>query len=456
MTKSIDSNDASKKMPIYNQVIGPNKDKFNDHESFEALKKFVDSCEKKMKTVNKLTEGEKGLFYNDYISAMYNLSLYYSYGKELDLNRAWQLVCESYRLLNKNEKYFDPINYSRQWQLCNQRMGNIRFEKFRRYNLIEELDEAEKYFLRNLDYNYPPSLIALATMYNAESLPKYDKNLAFQMYLKLANLTNYKQDYGFIVNVAQFMVGNFYKEENDLKNAIKYYKLCGEATKYFNLNEDEDPLKIAEELNKKISKFTDKHDYVVSLFSDKAKKYLEDEHYMFIETSLLVYDFLSQQDNEFLDYSSAIMPILKCVESLLYPIFAKDYFNFLKNKKSINFLDVPKQFKKQNKDEFLENVFGLEYGNILHMCVYESLMQTERYKARPYFVEFLQSRNIDNAEEKIIKFANHLKDVKDKYRNESAHKNRIIKIQAENCLNYLLKTIKFINEFLEDLYPNEK
>ena len=207
-----------------------------------------------------------------------------------------------------------------------------------------------------------------------------------------------------------------------------------------------------EELKSKDTKYTEKHKEVLEMFSEKAKKHLQYEHYIAIETSLLVYDFLKNNENPNLDYSSAIIPILKCVEDLLFQIFGIDYFKFVKHqielKKEIDYNDLPRNFKYKNQEKLVDKVDIMEYGSIIYACCY-------MYKEKPIkniFLEFLKDRGIKDNEKIAREFVDDLIYIKDNYRNYTAHRGRIRIYQAEDCLDYLLRTIKFINKFLEELY----
>lgn len=174
-------------------------------------------------------------------------------------------------------------------------------------------------------------------------------------------------------------------------------------------------------------------------FNHQTINMMNNDIKVFINTSLNIYNYIECSKFN-MDYSAALIPCMKGVELLLYNITIK-YLNFVKKhyKKSINFNFIHKNFKyKDNNNNWLmkENIDRIEYGQVLNSMAKKI---EEDWVLNVYFKDFYtqNTENKNNIEEALLSFVKRLDDMTQR-RNRVAHKGRIFKKDADECIKKLI------------------
>jgi tetratricopeptide (TPR) repeat protein len=332
------------------------------------------------------------------------------------------------------------------------------------YSKIKDYKNSILCFEEGLKLNHIPSIYNLAATFNDENNEFYDQQLAGDLYIKAAN-TEYDGIGNKSVALTTLVIscinaGRTYFERDKAEKGIEMFE------KALKTGGNKIPNEIRNYINSKINsvrnpknnniKFTSKHDKVVSLLSKKTLNHLSDQHFIFIETSLLVYDFLHESKFQNLDYSSAIMPILKCIENILFPILGKEYLAYLNKLNNVDFSKIPINFwkldKRINKKVLLKDIVTMDMGKYLYVISDNPYSIEDEISLNASFLNFMKLKGIDNDRFIYIDFIKKLIDVKDRYRNIASHRDIVDEHLANDCLDYLLNTIKFINKTVETFF----
>lgn len=214
-------------------------------------------------------------------------------------------------------------------------------------------------------------------------------------------------------------------------------------------------------INKKTAADAALKQYFSELTLSKMPEYVK----VFIFTSLELKKYIDEQlkNDVVLDYSGATMPVMKALEAILFEIFANSYLAYLNSLKDINLKLINRNFKYEDKStkttKLKNSLERLECGDALYLAcdIKRAFSQNgDNYECEivdvipvKYFADFCKEVcGINNPEEIIKEFANRLIVIKD-LRNNSAHKNRIDKKEADKVSEYLIENYKFINFLYE-------
>ncbi len=339
------------------------------------------------------------------------------------------------------------------------------------YWLKKDEDKMIDNFERAIDLNHIGAMNNLAYFYADESSPYYNLEASKDLYLRGSNL---KIDEKYITKnmlvqrkLIQFLMcirtAHIMHQETDYAEAIQYCNHALELENTYHFSKDIVPkierLKDSAmyRLNEQIVK-TSKRETIENMFSDKAKKHMTEENYVLIETSLLIYEYLNSLHNDSLDYSSATISALKCLESILFQVIGLEYYDYIAKLNHVDYSLVPKDFKKKQRDKYLNKLCSrkslrMELGSFIYACSTRD-MDTGKYVVNELFNEFMIDRGIKDFADHIDDFIKKLVEIKDFYRNPTAHKERVDKTTAQDCLDCLLNTIRYINMCLDLLYKN--
>lgn len=402
------------------------------------------------------------------VIAHYSEKLYLG---KVDYNEAIKFSRIAIQLLQEidlNDEYFLILNQEQKDAVLKtktQYLRNTFYNTGNVYFLIGDTAKSIEFYTKGSDLKHIPSIFNLAAIYSEENSIFFDKSLGGDMYIEAANTEfdgNGNDNNALTIkSISYAKAGSVYLERRQYDNALSMYEnalreefspyVPNDAFQYI-----QSRIRLIESIKLKESKYSPKHDYVLKLLSEKAQRHLNEQHYIYIETSLLVFDFLNENKYEYLDYSSAIMPILKCLENLFYPIIGVEYLNYLKTLNNIDFERIPNNFVTKNyktKEKCLVNkIDGLELGNCLYAIAYRPF--SDQMILNKYFLNFMVSRGVKQKDSIYIQFVKELGEIKDRYRNVAAHKDMVDHLLAKDCFDYLLETIKFINRFLENFYPD--
>ena len=248
---------------------------------------------------------------------------------------------------------------------------------------------------------------------------------------------------------------------NDIKKEIKnislkitdYQSLIERQIKTFESDEEKDMLiaafadVCAERIINETNSFTDDDSYdsektnIINLLGESAWNKLSEESKTCLISSKLMFDNLNYMD-EILDYSGVCILVTKALEVELFKRFYKNFFEYLDKKYHRKYNNYPTGLLYKNRGRLNEDKFNL--GTMAYIfCLKE---HDNYYKAKnneEKLIEYCASDLFNENETKEIKilikkFGNEIENIREKYRNPSAHRNNISKDDAKDCLNIVL------------------
>lgn len=332
------------------------------------------------------------------------------------------------------------------------------------YSTIANYDEAIKYFEEAYENHCSISSASrLISYYTAlegyididKALKIQDKMLEFKYKDQQEKWLHIHQKF-----IAIKRIYDFYYNLGDYNNALyiiqnaknKEEKNAGDVTLYDNLIND------AQNKINELSNAILNYNELSTYFKSNILTIMPDDIKVFIQTSLAVYNTLNNI-NQSMDYSSAIIPLLKGIENLLYEIYINGYLNYLKTLNNIDFNEIHSSFyyTRFNKEYLKNQVEDFKIGNAIYSSCYihnnfGSINSSPLYTPNKYFINFCKDIcDIDNPNEFIIELTKTLEEIKT-IRNKVAHRFRITKTDAEKCIDILLKHKCFINYLYSNFY----
>lgn len=308
------------------------------------------------------------------------------------------------------------------------------------YNKLMELKET-----RIIDNDIPIEAIqvnAFCTMMNYFMRTGYYENA-----VKLYNEFLTKKISLYTENVLLNNENNDYQKFLDyVKNIVNSYKLKLDEINESNVTEDK---------------------YLVDDFDKDILAKMSGDIKVFITTSIRTFDFLNKEnsDKNNLDFSAAIIPMMKALEILLEKLFVNNYFEFLKKEKDLNleYINEFLKFKDGRTNKYLlkNSIERFTCGNALNMAMDKIWIDKSRLKSSAnleknflyspnyYFCKYCKSVGIKDVENYVQDFGNDLEKILE-LRNNTAHKNRILPTDAKDAFDILIKTKKFINNLYKD------
>ena len=183
-----------------------------------------------------------------------------------------------------------------------------------------------------------------------------------------------------------------------------------------------------------------------SVFDENIIEKMPNKVKQFIVTSMEVFNFLSTHFNN-LDYSSAVMPIMRCLESLLYNIIGKSFIPYLKEELEqgrLDFDELPQELvvrsRVTGKKVFIGNPDWVTLGNALTWTSYN--IRGNNYP-NDLFLDYCYEYLDNDYEKTAQQFIDGLRNIKPK-RNKAAHTEVVTFEDAKECNDYLLTVNKFI------------
>ncbi len=334
------------------------------------------------------------------------------------IRRSYQTMAYLYYIINNNEEFLKYSAYAVEYNSIGAASTLVKY-----YCDEDNYNEAYKYFKICIDLKYDDSDPNNNIVFENDKIMSYSY---FYHYLFNKGLFDEAKDIAF--KLKGFISGKPYEYQYN-NVVIEFIKKCN---KYIELSKEN----IKNSKNMKLNDF----------FSEDIIKLMNNNIKIYINTSLEIYSYLVSVD-EIMDYSAALMPIMKAVESILYEIIVKNYLAFLKTKK-YSLTSLPKFFKDKEKG-IKEHIDRIEYGDALN-AISKYDKSTDTHMVNNDFLSFCIANKVNDSENIIRKFALILYSLKEK-RNKVAHKERIFKEDADWCKELLLENTKFI-EFLYQNY----
>lgn len=257
--------------------------------------------------------------------------------------------------------------------------------------------------------------------------------------------------------------------EDKIKNALAdtMYKIQEIKEKYANVTDTEEMAKLIQdecvvEVASGVEGTSDYNkfkQYIEATIGASAWGKMTQNAQIFLITGELLYDQWKVYGDDNVDFAPICMSVSKALEVEVTRRYFMGYLNFLKN----NSMELPTdmlvrengEFREKREEEFM-------LGNITGVTGYAVYLDTntvklvgrltdENQKFLRYAKEDLfNGLSEERCVELIKKHALNIKKVCVNYRNPSAHKQKISKVSARECLDFMIDVKKIIGEMLDE------
>ena len=301
------------------------------------------------------------------------------------------------------------------------------------FNSLNSIYIFLKYYCDNKDYDNAAVYYNLMNkyilgMYNDPYQDTKLKDRSYHIYYKfLYDSGEYENALEVVKEYKKFIINN-----ELIENKLKFTRPANEIIEQCQLL-----------INKSKQNYY-KEDILLKYFDKETLKIISEDNKIYILTSLNIYEYMKSTEIT-MDYSAALMPILKVIENIMFEIIAKKYHSFVMEKRKNSYIN-PKDIKgfiNQKEKTFIEKIEQLELGSAQHLIGYNH-PETNELIIRRIFVDFCIANGINNPRTIITTLFNELDELRNK-RNLVAHKNRVFEEVVTECYDILLNNIKFIN-----------
>lgn len=174
----------------------------------------------------------------------------------------------------------------------------------------------------------------------------------------------------------------------------------------------------------------------------------------FLITSKVMYNHLIMMD-DIIDYSGICVLVTKAVEVEIHKRFFTDFLDYLHGRYGNDYEKYPTALLYKKRKPLFKETFTM--GSIAYlMCYYESRYDSDEEKANNKQKLMEYSRDCvfskyreDEIERLLMKYAASIEEIREKYRNPSAHTNEIKRVDAEECFNLVLDVEKLLKKMLD-------
>lgn len=222
---------------------------------------------------------------------------------------------------------------------------------------------------------------------------------------------------------------------------------------------DECTKKIVEQLNINTATnayLTEENKLIYSIGEGNWNK-LDHNSQDFLITAKLSYSNLINM-HDVIDYSGVCLLVTKAVEVEMSNRFCRDFLSFLREKYpgKDNYNQYPSSLLRYQKPIRTKD-FTL--GTVAYTLCYtfeSDLLPEQKNNNKDKLMEFVSARLMQGKDEKTINdrirlIAEGIENIRLKYRNPSAHTNRLQRIDAEECFNLVLDVEKLLKIIMECL-----
>lgn len=219
---------------------------------------------------------------------------------------------------------------------------------------------------------------------------------------------------------------------------------------------DECAIRITNEMNLNFVKkdIEIEHKKIVLSIGEDAWNKLNEDSKKFLISAKLMYNNLLCLENQ-IDYSGVCILITKSLEIELTKRFYLNFLMYLDEKYKKDYSKYHSALLFRKKEPLKIENFTM--GNVAYvMCHFENKNDSIDQKNinRKRLMEYSKDRLFSNKKESEIKimmdrFAREIEKIRKKYRNPSAHTNKIKQIDAENCINLVIDVEKLLKNMLD-------
>ena len=170
---------------------------------------------------------------------------------------------------------------------------------------------------------------------------------------------------------------------------------------------------------------------------------LSEESQTYLISSKLMFNNLNNM-SEVVDYSGVCILVTKALEVELYKRFFDNFLKYLDQKRYKKYDNYPTGLLYKNREPLNEDKFNL--GTVAYIFCLKSDYYIDYYQERnneEKLIEYCEADlfkefETEKIERLIKKFGENIEEIRKKYRNPSAHRNKITIDNAEDCLNLVL------------------
>lgn len=181
---------------------------------------------------------------------------------------------------------------------------------------------------------------------------------------------------------------------------------------------------------------------------------LSEESKNFLITSKVMYNHLILID-DIIDYSGICVLITKALELEIQKRFFTNFLDYLNEKYGRNYEKYHTTLLYQKKKPLLSEKFTM--GNIAFVMGHienwndsDEQKRNNKLQLMEYCKECIFSnKSKEEIKELLIKYASSIEEIREKYRNPSAHTNEIKRVDAEECFNLVLDIEKLLKQMLD-------
>ena len=202
----------------------------------------------------------------------------------------------------------------------------------------------------------------------------------------------------------------------------------------------------------------EKRKLIYTSLGEDAWKKLSDESKTFLVTSKVMYNDLIMIE-DITDYSGVCILVSKALEVEMFNRFYTDFIEYMKGKYGENYEEYPSSLIHTNRNNEKSIVF--ERNFYMGTVVYLLSPKKDKFKKKPQIkhdekvlLEYCKARIFSNKNEKemvetLDEYSQDIEDIKDKYRNPSAHRNAIQRVNAEDCFRLVLDHEQLLKKMLD-------
>ena len=203
----------------------------------------------------------------------------------------------------------------------------------------------------------------------------------------------------------------------------------------------------------------DMHYYIekeklIKLFGQDSWEKLSDDSKTFLITSKFMYNHLSKLNENF-DYSGICVLTTKALEVEIFKRFFSDFIEYLDKKYQKDYSKYHTALLHRNFKPLFPERFTM--GSIAYvLCYKENIRNTENEKVNNKIILMEYCKNSifsDYSEKEIISMLNYYAEqielIKEKYRNPSAHRDQIKRVDAEECMDLIIDVEKLLKQMID-------
>lgn len=182
---------------------------------------------------------------------------------------------------------------------------------------------------------------------------------------------------------------------------------------------------------------------LIQTLGEGAWSKLSEESQIYLISSKLMFNNLNNM-RDVVDYSGVCILVTKALEVELYKRFFDNFLKYLDQKRYKKYDNYPTGLLYKNKEPLNEDKFNL--GTVAYIFCLKRDYYLDYYQEKnneEKLIEYCEADLFNEFEttkiEKLIKkFGKNIEEIRKKYRNPSAHRNKITIDNAEECLNLVL------------------